>query len=76
MDSVASGNAPLRTKAKAIAAEEIATPALAVAVAAAPAVVHAEEGLLSFAVRRPDLILANEFEKGYDRFFGPLFHEG
>jgi hypothetical protein len=41
------------------------------------AVVHASEGLLSFAVRRPDLIRANEEEKGgYDRWFAPLFDEG
>jgi hypothetical protein len=41
------------------------------------AVVHATEGLLSFAVRRPDLIRANESDKGgYDRCFGWLFGEG
>jgi hypothetical protein len=40
-------------------------------------VVHASEGLLSFAVRRPDLIRANEFEEGtYDECFGWLFDEG
>jgi hypothetical protein len=40
------------------------------------AVVHATEGLLSFAIRRPDLIRANEFEKGaYDECFGWLFGE-
>jgi hypothetical protein len=41
------------------------------------AAVHATEGLLSFAVRRPDLIRANESDKGgYDEWFGPLFDEG
>jgi hypothetical protein len=40
------------------------------------AVVHATEGLLSFAARRPDLIRANESEKGgYDECFGWLFDE-
>jgi hypothetical protein len=40
------------------------------------AVVHAVAGLLSFAVRRPDLIRANEAEKGgYDMYFAPLFDE-
>jgi hypothetical protein len=40
------------------------------------AVAHASEGLLSFAVRRPDLIRANEFEEGtYDECFGWLFDE-
>ena len=43
------------------------------------AVVHATAGLLSFAVRRPDLIRINEFEKGtYDSCVGGLFdvHRG
>jgi hypothetical protein len=40
------------------------------------AVVHATEGLLSFAVRRPDLIRANECEQGgYDECFAWLFDE-
>jgi hypothetical protein len=41
------------------------------------AVVHAIAGLLSFAVRRPDLIRANESDRGgYDECFGWLFDEG
>jgi hypothetical protein len=40
------------------------------------AVVHATAGLLSFAVRQPDLIRANEAEEGvYDECFGWLFDE-
>jgi hypothetical protein len=41
------------------------------------AVVHATAGLLSFAVRRPDLIRVNESEEdgGYDSCFGCLFDE-
>jgi hypothetical protein len=40
------------------------------------AVVHAAAGMLSFAVRRPDLIRANEHEVGmYDRCVGTMFDE-
>jgi hypothetical protein len=40
------------------------------------AVVHATEGLLSLAVRRPDLIRVKESEQGgYDECFGWLFEE-
>ena len=40
-------------------------------------IVHEREGLLCLEIRRPDLIRANEYDKGgYDLCFAGLFDEG